>query len=252
MTGVDDFSGRPSWASIVAEPPDGWRRYRENAQHARRRLVRGYRTDLVTREAVQFLTRWLIPSRRLIDVIEYLAGYRPVWAGAASAVRDGDSWRPATPDEFDAGSARTVSVLPVWVCTSDLITAVDTVAWAPSRPDSWALRTGLADYLGDARLQDALMDRGRLRVYATPAAWAAGDADWPGVCVLQDGRDVGRNVWREFIGAGDLVCDSEDHAATVHREIRRAPKRALPKIRIIKPTARGNDVQAETTKGAAA
>lgn len=60
---------------------------------------------------------------------------------------------------------------------------VDLVALASHDENQWALRTGLADLLGDDQLLDAVLaERRELRLHPTPLAWLRAGCE--GICVL--------------------------------------------------------------------
>lgn len=225
---------RPEWAALSVEPADGWRVYADMVGRRHAALRASVRGSWATHVAAACLTRPVVPPRRMVEIAEALCGYRLPWAGAAYAVGEpGMRWRPASADEIETAAARAVYALPVWDARA-AAEALDVVTWPADRPDRWARLNGLGDLLGAARLEAAHMGGGPLRIYPTPEAWLAGEESWPGVCVLHNSRDAGRDVWRQFEGIDRLVCDGPEHAAAVHKLTRRAPKRALPDVHFVK------------------
>jgi hypothetical protein len=99
---------------------------------------------------------------------------------------------------------------------------VDLLAFHPARPDRWALRLGVATWLGSIAPQNCNPDP--VRVWRTPLRWLQADCD--GLCLLM--KDAVEN-YRILSGCRSIMAEDEIHA----RELRRILERpwAGPEVR---------------------
>ena len=226
---ADAESTRPDWTRLAAPPSGGWGVYRRAIRRAIEAIFSGEESDALTAEAVAWLTQG--DAARRVELAEVLAGYRVPFVGRMRVlpIADAPGNRGRLFEPAHHGERAIDALVAVEWLAFDLtlgVKALEAAAWPVGDPGRWRLRRGAVEILGEARLDAAFDDRRKLRIYPTPAAWLAGEAYRPGVCVVVDRRDV----WRRFEGLPALVCDDEDHHGEVYRVTRRPVPRALPKI----------------------
>jgi hypothetical protein len=100
---------------------------------------------------------------------------------------------------------------------------IDLLAFHPARPDHWALRLGVATWLGSIAPQHCNPDP--VRVWRTPLRWLQADSE--GLCLLTRDRAENHRILTACLGG--IVADDEIHA----RELRRVLERPwrVPEVR---------------------
>ncbi len=100
----------------------------------------------------------------------------------------------------------------------------DLVAWLPSKPARWWLRTGAATLLGRQHLVWARQDQTPLSVFATPRAWVESGGD--GICLLQP------EALDELFGLTELRCRDVRVAQRIDAALRRGlPRVTVPRVK---------------------
>ena len=99
---------------------------------------------------------------------------------------------------------------------------IDLLALHPARPERWALRRGVATWLGS--LAPQYCNPRPVRIWRTPLRWLQADCD--GLCLLM--KDAVEN-YRILSGCRSIMAEDEIHA----RELRRILERpwAGPEVR---------------------
>jgi hypothetical protein len=92
---------------------------------------------------------------------------------------------------------------------------IDIVAWDPQTPRRWALRAGLADWLG--LVEPQFLDPEPIRIWRSVLNWFC--ADCSGVVLLNHDRTATYSLLMGFRGGID--AENPDHAAELQRALER-------------------------------
>lgn len=101
---------------------------------------------------------------------------------------------------------------------------IDLIAWRPSAPSRWWLRTGIATMLGEVAVHACYVHESPLRLHRTPlnwlrrSGWGAVPLDWQ--CARFDLMEI-----------ADFIAEDLQHGIEIEDQLR-GPARPLPRIRV--------------------